>query len=112
MPSHSQLILWGVLMAAVLATTEEIVVGLAIVGIALWVALSRPHLPTGILSGGTITLAVIPNDSALRPASYVLHLTNRSGRYAVPCVQGLLEYMVSGPFESLRAALSHVEGRL
>jgi len=45
-----------------------------------------PATFSGIVSGSTITLAVIPRDPALRPASYVLRLTNGSGRCAVPCV--------------------------
>lgn len=45
-----------------------------------------PATFSGVVSGGTITLSVIPRDPALRPASYVLRLTSGSGRCAVPCV--------------------------
>jgi hypothetical protein len=45
-----------------------------------------PAIFSGVLSGQTLTLNVTPSDPSLRPASYVLHLTNGSGKCAVPCV--------------------------
>ena len=45
-----------------------------------------PAMFSGVLKGQTLTLSVIPSDPSLRPASYVLHLTNGSGKCAVPCL--------------------------
>ena len=41
---------------------------------------------SGVLRGQTLTLSVAPSDPSLRPASYVLQLTNGTGKCAVPCV--------------------------
>jgi hypothetical protein len=41
---------------------------------------------SGVLNGQTLTLSVTPGDSSLRSASYVLQLTNGTGKCAVPCV--------------------------
>ena len=41
---------------------------------------------SGVLSGQTLTLSVAPSDPSLRSASYVLQLTNGTGKCAVPCV--------------------------
>ena len=41
---------------------------------------------SGALSGQTLTLSVAPSDPSLRPASYVLQLTNGTGKCSVPCV--------------------------
>jgi hypothetical protein len=41
---------------------------------------------SGVLRGHTLTLSVTPSDPSLRPASYMLQLTNASGRCSVPCV--------------------------
>jgi len=41
---------------------------------------------SGVLSGRTLTLRVTPSDPSLRPASYVMQLTNTSGKCAVPCL--------------------------
>jgi len=41
---------------------------------------------SGTVGGQTLTLNVIPSDPSLRPASYVMQLTNASGRCSVPCV--------------------------
>jgi hypothetical protein len=45
-----------------------------------------PAMFSGVLRGRTLTLGVTPSDPALRPASYVLQLTNASGRCTVPCL--------------------------
>jgi hypothetical protein len=45
-----------------------------------------PAMFSGVLRGQTSTLSVAPSDPSLRPASYVLQLTNASGKCAVPCV--------------------------
>lgn len=45
-----------------------------------------PAMFSGVLRGQTLTLSVTPGDPSLRPASYVLQLTNASGKCAVPCV--------------------------
>jgi hypothetical protein len=45
-----------------------------------------PATFSGVLSGQTLTLSVTPGDASLRPASYVLQLTNGTGKCAVPCV--------------------------
>ena len=45
-----------------------------------------PAMFSGVLRGQTLTLSVTPSDPSLRPASYVLQLTNASGKCAVPCV--------------------------
>jgi hypothetical protein len=45
-----------------------------------------PATFSGILMRQTLTLSVTPSDPSLRPASYVLQLTNASGKCAVPCV--------------------------
>jgi hypothetical protein len=45
-----------------------------------------PATFSGVLRGQTLTLSVAPSDPSLRPASYVLQLTNASGKCAVPCV--------------------------
>ncbi len=45
-----------------------------------------PAMFSGVLRGHTLTLSVTPSDPSLRPASYVLQLTNASGKCAVPCV--------------------------
>lgn len=41
---------------------------------------------SGVMRGQFLTLSVTPSDPSLRPASYVLQLTNASGKRAVPCV--------------------------
>ena len=41
---------------------------------------------SGVLSGQTLTLSVAPSDPPQRPASYVLQLTNGTGKCSVPCV--------------------------
>jgi len=45
-----------------------------------------PATFSGILKGQVLTLSVTPSDPSLRAASYVLQLTNGSGRCVVPCV--------------------------
>ena len=45
-----------------------------------------PATFSGVLTGQTLTLSVIPDDPSLRPASYVLRLTNDAGKCALPCV--------------------------
>jgi hypothetical protein len=45
-----------------------------------------PATFSGVLAGQSLTLSVTPSDPSLRPASYVLQLTNASGKCAVPCV--------------------------
>jgi hypothetical protein len=45
-----------------------------------------PATFSGVRRGQTLTLSVTPSDPGLRPASYVLQLTNASGKCAVPCV--------------------------
>jgi len=45
-----------------------------------------PALFSGVLTGQTLTLGVTPSDPSLRPASYVLQLTNDTRKCAVPCV--------------------------
>ncbi len=45
-----------------------------------------PATFSGVLSGQTLMLSVTPSDASLRPASYVLQLTNGTGKCAVPCV--------------------------
>jgi hypothetical protein len=45
-----------------------------------------PAIFSGVLRGQTLTLSVTPSDPSLRPASYVLQLTNASGKCAVPCL--------------------------
>lgn len=45
-----------------------------------------PAMFSGVLRGQTLTLSVTPSDPSLRPASYVLQLTQASGKCAVPCV--------------------------
>src|SRR4249919_957022 len=43
-----------------------------------------PATFSGVLTGQTLTLSVIPDDPSLRPASYVLRLTNDAGKCALP----------------------------
>jgi hypothetical protein len=45
-----------------------------------------PATFSGVLRGQTLTLNVTPTDPSMRPASYVLQLTNGTGKCAVPCV--------------------------
>jgi hypothetical protein len=45
-----------------------------------------PAMFSGVLKGQTLTLSVTPSDPSLRPASYMLQLTNGTGKSAVPCV--------------------------
>jgi hypothetical protein len=45
-----------------------------------------PAMFSGVLKGQTLTLSVTPSDPSLRPASYMLQLTNDAGTCAVPCV--------------------------
>ncbi|HEV3063292.1 MAG TPA: hypothetical protein VGY48_33915 [Vicinamibacterales bacterium] len=45
-----------------------------------------PAMFSGVLAGQTLTLSVTPSDPSLRPASYVLQLTNDTRKCAVPCV--------------------------
>jgi hypothetical protein len=45
-----------------------------------------PAMFSGVLKGQTLMLSVTPGDPSLRPASYVLQLTNGTGKCAVPCV--------------------------
>src|SRR5262249_49576243 len=45
-----------------------------------------PAMFSGVVSGQTLTIGVAPSDPSTRPASYVLQLTNASGKCAVPCV--------------------------
>jgi len=47
---------------------------------------SPPATFSGVLKGQTLTLSVMPSDPSLRPASYVLQLTNSTGKCAVPCL--------------------------
>ncbi|HYT77465.1 MAG TPA: hypothetical protein VEL79_22095 [Vicinamibacterales bacterium] len=44
-----------------------------------------PAMFSGVLKGQTLTLSVTPSDPSLRPASYVLQLTNGTGKCAVTC---------------------------
>lgn len=41
---------------------------------------------TGVVSGRTLTMTVVPGDGSTPPASYRLQLTNDTGTCAVPCV--------------------------
>jgi hypothetical protein len=45
-----------------------------------------PATFSGVRRGQRLTLNVTPSDSSLPPASYVLQLTNASGKCTVPCV--------------------------
>ena len=45
-----------------------------------------PATFSGVLAGQTLMLSVTPTEPSLQPASYVLQLTNASGKCAVPCV--------------------------
>jgi hypothetical protein len=45
-----------------------------------------PAVFIGLLKGQTLTLSVTPSDPSLRPATYVLQLTNATGRCTVPCL--------------------------
>jgi hypothetical protein len=45
-----------------------------------------PAMFSGVLKGQTLTLSVTPSDPSLQPASYVLQLTNGTGKCVVPCV--------------------------
>ena len=45
-----------------------------------------PAMFSGVLKGQTLTLSVTPSDPSLRPASYVLKLTNGAGKCTVPCL--------------------------
>ena len=45
-----------------------------------------PATFSGVLSGQTLTLSVTPSDASLPHASYVLQLTNGTGKCAVPCL--------------------------
>jgi hypothetical protein len=45
-----------------------------------------PAMFSGVLKGQTLTLNVTPSDPSLRPASYVLQLTNDTHKCVVPCV--------------------------
>ena len=45
-----------------------------------------PATFSGVQRGQTVTLTVTPRDSSLQPATYVLQLTNASGKCTVPCV--------------------------
>jgi hypothetical protein len=45
-----------------------------------------PATFSGVVKGQTLTLSVMPGDPSLRPASYVLQLTNGRGKCAVPCL--------------------------
>jgi hypothetical protein len=63
--------------------TRIVVVGL----VCLFVdACAETAMFSGVLKGQTLTLSVTPSDPSLRPASYVLQLTNGTGKCAVPCV--------------------------
>ncbi|HTM26615.1 MAG TPA: hypothetical protein VL225_15565 [Vicinamibacterales bacterium] len=45
-----------------------------------------PAMFSGVLKGQTLTISVTPSDPSLRPASYVLQLTNGTGKCSVPCL--------------------------
>lgn len=45
-----------------------------------------PATFSGVLNGQTSTLTVTPRDPSLRPATYVLQVTNGAGTCTVPCV--------------------------
>jgi len=45
-----------------------------------------PATFSGVVKGQTLTITVAPSDRSVVPASYVLHLTNASGKCAVPCL--------------------------
>lgn len=45
-----------------------------------------PAIFSGIVNGQTLTITVTPSDRSVPPASYVLQLTNASGKCAVPCL--------------------------
>ncbi len=45
-----------------------------------------PAIFSGIVKGQTLLITVTPSDRSVVPASYVLHLTNASGKCAVPCL--------------------------
>jgi hypothetical protein len=45
-----------------------------------------PAAFSGVLRGQTLTLGVTPRDPSLRPATYVLQVTNASAKCTVPCV--------------------------
>jgi hypothetical protein len=41
---------------------------------------------SGVVKGHTLTLSVTPGAPSLQPASYVLQLTDGTGKCAVPCL--------------------------
>ena len=45
-----------------------------------------PATFSGVLRGETLTLSVTPSDPSLPAASYVLQLTDGTGKCTVPCV--------------------------
>jgi len=45
-----------------------------------------PAMFSGVLKGQTLTITVTPSDPSLRPATYVLQLTNGTGKCSVPCL--------------------------
>jgi len=45
-----------------------------------------PAIFSGVVKGQTLTITVAPSDRSVLPASYVLQLTNASGKCAVPCL--------------------------
>ena len=45
-----------------------------------------PATFSGIVKGQTMLITVTPSDRSVVPASYVLQLTNASGKCAVPCL--------------------------
>jgi hypothetical protein len=45
-----------------------------------------PAIFSGVVQGQTLTITVAPSDRSVLPVSYVLRLTNESGKCAVPCL--------------------------
>jgi len=45
-----------------------------------------PAIFSGVVKGQTMLITVTPSDRSVVPASYVLQLTNASGKCAVPCL--------------------------
>ena len=45
-----------------------------------------PATFSGVVKGQTMLITVTPSDRSVVPASYVLQLTNASGKCAVPCL--------------------------
>jgi len=45
-----------------------------------------PAIFSGVVRGQTLTISVTPSDRSVLPVSYVLRLTNESGKCSVPCL--------------------------